>query len=148
MKTRLNHCFQRYKTDLTLTQADISAPTAPRFAVIISNLLNIHFRKGISRQQVHERLIEVDQSIELKRAQNRVESEKLETLQNQVETMKPTFEKTSIEIEKINAEIERKQREMKQAVDQVNIEKKIMAEKSLKKETLGRQVSNVEVIIT
>ena len=62
--------------------------------------------------------------------------------------MKPTFEKTLIEIEKINAEIERNQREMKQAVDQVNIEKKIMTEKSLKKETLGRQVSNVEVIIT
>ena len=62
--------------------------------------------------------------------------------------MKPTFEKTSIEIEKINAEIERNQREMKQAVDQVNIEKKIMVEKSLQKETLGRQVSNVEVIIT
>ena len=62
--------------------------------------------------------------------------------------MKPTFEKTSIEIEKINAEIERNQGEMKQAVDQVNIEKKIMTEKSLKKETLGRQVSNVEVIIT
>ena len=62
--------------------------------------------------------------------------------------MKPTFEKTSIEIEKINAEIERNQGEMKQAVDQVNIEKKIMAEKSLQKETLGRQVSNAEVIIT
>ena len=72
----------------------------------------------------------------------------METLQNQVETIKPTFEKTLIEIEKINAEIERNQGEMKQAVDQVNIEKKTMTEKSLKKETLGRQVSNVEVIIT
>jgi len=143
VKTRLNHCFKRYKTDLTLTQADILAPTAPRFGVIISNLLNIHF----SRLHVYERFNEVDESIELKRAENRAKSEQLSILRNKVEAMRPTYEKTLIEIEKIKVKIERTQTDMTEAVNQVNKENAIMSEKSLVKERLERQSSNIEAEI-
>ena len=59
--------------------------------------------------------------------------------------MRPTYEKTLIEIEKIKVKIERTQTDMTEAVDQVNKENAIMSEKSLKKERLERQSSSIEV---
>ena len=62
-----------------------------------------------------------------------------------MEAIRPTYEKTLIEIEKIKVKIERTQTDISEAVDQVNKENAIMSEKSLKKERLERQSSSKEV---
>ena len=141
VRTRLNHLFKRYSADVTVTLADILDPTPARFALIISNMMNISFH----RNNVMDRMAEIDENIADKRSENRQKERELEKLRDQVDKLIPNHESMKEEIAKTRLETQKLTTNTAQIMDEIQTGKKRLLKKSETKTAIERQVDIAEV---
>ena len=141
VRTRLNHLFKRYSADVTVTLADILDPTPARFALIISNMMNISFH----RNNVMDRMAEIDENIADKRSENRQKERELEKLRDQVDKLIPNHESMKEEIAKTRLETQKLTTSTAQIMDEIQTGKKRLLKKSETKTAIERQVDIAEV---
>ena len=141
VRTRLNHLFKRYSADVTVTLADILDPTPARFAPIISNMMNISFH----RNNVMDRMAEIDENIADKRSENRQKERELEKLRDQVDKLIPNHESMKEEIAKTRLETQKLTTSTAEIMDEIQTGKKRLLKKSETKTAIERQVDIAEV---
>ena len=141
VRTRLNHLFKRYSADVTVTLADILDPTPARFALIISNMMNISFH----RNNVMDRMAEIDENIADKRSENRQKERELEKLRDQVDKLIPNHESMKEEIAKTRLETQKLTTSTAEIMDEIQTGKKRLLKKSETKTAIERQVDIAEV---
>ena len=139
----MNHLFQRYDTNVKVTLSDILDPTSSRFVLIISNMMNIVFH----RNNVMERMIEIDENIADKRSENRQKEQELEKLREQVERLIPNHEAMKEEIAKARLETQELSESTAEIMKKVQAGKKSLSAKSEKKTAIERQVDIAEVLL-
>lgn len=141
VRTRLNHLFKRYSSNIVVTLSDILDPTPSRFALIISNMINICFHRNI----VMERMAEIDENIADKRSENRQKERELEKLRDQVDKLIPNHESMKEEIAKIKLENQQLTTSTNETMTEVKIEQERLAKKTEKKAAIEQQVDIAEV---
>ena len=141
VRTRLNHLFKRYSSNVVVTLSDILDPTPSRFALIVSNMMNICFHRNI----VVERMAEIDENIADKRSENRQKERELEKLRDQVDKLIPNHETMKEEIAKIKLETQQLATSTAQIMEEVKTGKIRLSKKTEQKTAIERQVDIAEV---
>jgi len=137
VRSRISHLFNRYQTAIkpAVTLADVLAPTASRFASIMSNMLNIHFH----RQSMLECLAQVDEQVEDKRRHTRQQQAELDNLKGSVEANRGAHERNLAEAVHLKSEIGSNEKAINEIMIRVNSLKELSQTKEEENEQAERR---------